>query len=374
MIAVYGATGYTGKLVAAELRRRGLTAVLSGRNAAKLEAVKKDLGVDWPVRPAAVDEPAALRAAFTGASVVINCAGPFTFYGAPVIEAAIAAGAHYCDTTGEQPYMQRVFTWFDEPARSAGVAVVPGVGFDYVPGDLAASVAASGLEPLDEMVIAYALKGFGATRGTMHSALEMMKGGDQEYTGGHWRRASAAPLRETFEYPAPIGKQLVAAYPGGEIVTVPRHVKVQNLRERITATTFAPHPALASAVPVLTRFGVAPLMRTPLRGAIDGLIDRLPEGPSEDDRRGSEYTIVAEARGTDGRVGRCTVTGSDVYGITAVMSVEIARRMQGDGFSGSGALAPAQAVEAEDFLGFLGEHGISYRVESPARKGTRARA
>ena len=120
MIAVYGATGYTGRLVAQELRRRGLTAVLSGRNASKLEAVKADLGVDWPVRPAAVDEPAALRAAFAGASVVINCAGPFTFYGAPVIEAAIAAGAHYCDTTGEQPYMQRVFTWFDEPARAAG--------------------------------------------------------------------------------------------------------------------------------------------------------------------------------------------------------------------------------------------------------------
>jgi short subunit dehydrogenase-like uncharacterized protein len=374
MIAVYGATGYTGKLVAQELRRRGLTAVLSGRNAAKLEAVKRDLGVDWPVRPAAVDEPAALRAAFEGASVVINCAGPFTFYGAPVIEAAIAAGAHYCDTTGEQPYMQRVFTWFDEPARAAGVAVVPGVGFDYVPGDLAASVAASRLEPLTELVVAYALTGFGATRGTMHSALEMMKGGDEEYVGGRWRRVGRPPLRETFDFGGSIGRRLVARYPGGEVVTVPRHVKVDTVRERITASTFAPHRLLASAVPALTAFGVGPLMRTPLRGAIDGVIDRLPEGPSEDARRGSEYTIVAEARGTDGRVGRCTVVGNDVYGITAVMSVEIARRMQADGFSGAGALAPAQAVDAEDFLGFLGEHGVSYRVESPARKGTRARA
>lgn len=373
MIAVYGATGYTGKLVAGELRRRGLTAVLSGRNAAKLEAVKRDLGVDWPVRPAAVDDPAALRAAFAGASVVINCAGPFTFYGAPVIEAAIAAGAHYCDTTGEQPYMQRVFTWLDEPARAAGVSVVPGVGFDYIPGDLACALAADGLQPLSELVVAYALKGFGATRGTMHSALEMMNGSDEEYIGGRWRRVGRAPLRESFEFPAPIGRQPVARYPGGEVVTAPRHIKVDTVRERITASTFAPVAALAPAVPTLA-VGAGPLMRTPLRSLFASLIDRLPEGPEEDARRGSQYTIVAEAHGTDGRVGRCTVTGSDVYGITAVMAVEVARRMQADGYDRAGALAPAQAVDPEDFLGFLGEHGISYRVESPAAKESRARA
>src|SRR5690348_1634802 len=109
MIAVYGATGYTGRLVAHELRRRGLTAILAGRNADKLDALVTEVGADWPTRVAAVDDPAALRAAFAGADAVINCAGPFTFFGAPVIEAAIDAGAHYCDTTGEQPYMQRVF-------------------------------------------------------------------------------------------------------------------------------------------------------------------------------------------------------------------------------------------------------------------------
>ena len=152
MIAVYGATGYTGRLVAAEMRRRGLTATLCGRSQGRLDAVARSLGVDWPVRAAAVDDAPALRQALLGADVVINCAGPFTYYGAPVIEAALDVGAHYCDTTGEQPYMQGVFRWLDEPARSEGLAVVPGVGFDYVPGDLACAVAASGLEPLIDRV------------------------------------------------------------------------------------------------------------------------------------------------------------------------------------------------------------------------------
>ena len=373
MIAVYGATGYTGRLVARELRRRGLTATLCGRNGGRLRGLASDLAVDWPVRAAAVDDPAALRKAFRGADAVINCAGPFTYYGAPVIEAALDAGAHYCDTTGEQPYMRRVYEHVDAPARAAGRAVVPAVGFDYVPGDLAGALAASGAEPLRELVVAYAVTGFGATRGTMHSALEMLEGGDDEYVDGALRPAGRAPLRERFAFPEPIGDQVVARYPGGEVVTLPRHVRTQAVRQRITARSFAPHRALTAAVPALT-VGFGALLRTPLRGPLDALIDRLPEGPEEDARRASAFTIVAEAHGEDGRTGRVVVEGSDVYGLTAVIAVEVARRMSAEAFDRSGALAPAQAVDAEDFLSFLGEHGLSYRVEGRSREGQRARA
>jgi short subunit dehydrogenase-like uncharacterized protein len=372
MIAVYGATGYTGRLVARELRRRGLTARLCGRNGGRLRALADDLQVDWPVRAAPIDDPAALRKALAGADAVINCAGPFTFYGAPVIEAALDVGAHYCDTTGEQPYMRRVYRWLDEPARAAGRAVVPAVGFDYVPGDLAGALAARGHEPLRELVVAYAVKGFGATRGTLHSALEMLKGGDEEYVDGAFRPAGRAPLNERFEFPAPLGSQIVARYPGGEVVTLPRHVRTRAVRQRISARSFAPHARLAGAVPAATTlFGA--LLRTPLREPLDALVDRLPEGPDEDARRASAFTIVAEAHGEDGSTGRVVVEGSDVYGLTAVIAVEVARRLSADG-DRAGALAPAQAVDPADFLGFLGEHGVSHRVEGAAKKGARARA
>lgn len=363
MIAVYGATGYTGRLVAQELRRRGLSATLCGRSQRRLEAVAEEVGVAWPLRAAAVDDPAGLRAAFAGADTVINCAGPFTFFGAPVVEAAIDAGAHYCDTTGEQSYMAQVFEHLDGPARAAGRAVVPAVGFDYVPGDLAAALAARGHEPVEDLVVAYAVKGFGATRGTMHSALEMLGGGELEHTGGALRPSGGAPLRERFSFGGSIGDQPVARYPGGEVVTVPRHVDARSVRVRMSARSFAPHPAVSAAVPAVAAFVVAPLLRTPLRGALDAVIDRLPEGPGEDARRASAFTVVAEARGADGSVGRAVVEGSDVYGITAVMAVEIARRMAADGFDGRGALAPAQVVDPEEFLGFLGEHGVHHHVE-----------
>jgi short subunit dehydrogenase-like uncharacterized protein len=374
MIAVYGATGYTGRLVARELRRRGLSATLCGRDQGRLDAVVRSLDVDWPVRAAPIDDPSALRRALLGADAVINCAGPFTFYGAPVIEAALDVGAHYCDTTGEQPYMQRVFRFLDEPARAAGRAVVPAVGFDYVPGDLACALAADGLGTLATLDVAYAVRGFGATRGTLHSAMEMLGGGDLEYVDGAWRAAGRAPLRETFDFPAPLGAQPVARYPGGEIVTAPRHIDVRTVRERISARSFAPHPLLTSAVPAIAGLVLGPLLRTPLREVADAAIDRLPEGPAEDARRASEFVVVADAHAASGPSARAVVSGRDVYGTTAVIAVELARRMASAEFGGSGALAPAQVVDAEEFLGFLGEHGVSHRVERPAASGHAARA
>lgn len=361
-IAVYGATGYTGRLVSTELRDRGLDAVLCGRNGGKLRALADSLGVDWPVRAAAVDDASALRKALAGADVVISCAGPFTFYGAPVIEAALAVGAHYVDTTGEQPYIRRVFEHMAAPASAAGCAVIPAVGFDYLPGDLIASLAARGHAPLDELTIAYSVAGFGASRGTLRSALEMLSSDDVEYVDGEWRRAGRQPLRETFPFPDPIGVQPVVRYPGGEVVTVPRHVELRNLRYRWASSTFAPRSALKPVVP-LTLPVLKLALSTPLRDLLSSQIDRLPEGPPEDARRAARWTIVAEARGESGTVGRATVSGRDMYGITAVIAVRCAELLSDPGFDRAGALAPAQAFDAEGFLRFLEPHGVTFSVD-----------
>src|SRR5258708_22572473 len=127
MIVLYGATGFTGSLPAAELVRRRLEVVLGGRSRQRLEHLAEELG-GLPVRVAAVDDATALRAMLEGCAVVINCAGPFTGMGEPVVRAAVEAGVHYVDSCGEQGVMQRVFESWGEPARRAGVAVGPPPG------------------------------------------------------------------------------------------------------------------------------------------------------------------------------------------------------------------------------------------------------
>ncbi|HEV2075772.1 MAG TPA: hypothetical protein VGR10_06005, partial [Thermoleophilaceae bacterium] len=245
-----------------------------------------------------------------------------------------------------------------------GVALIPALGFDYAPGDCLARLAARGLEPLDEVEMAYAIQGFGATRGTMRSALEMMKGGDVVYAEGSWRAPSRMP-RRTVELPDPIGARPMAKYPAGEIVTVPRHTEVKNVTAWVAADAFAPHQRLAPAVPFVMP-ALSALMRRPVRRLLSRAIDRLPEGPGEEDRRAARFTVMATARGSDGSVGRAVARGHDVYGLTAVILSRCAQVLAGAGKGRVGALAPSVAFDAEELLRQLEPHGLTYEVESPS--------
>lgn len=361
-IAVYGATGYTGTLVAHELRRRGLDAVLAGRSAEKLARLADALGGGVPTRAVELEDRAGLRRLLGECAAVIDCAGPFVRYGEPVARAAIETGTHYLDTTGEQPYMQMLHERYDATAHAAGVAVVPAMGFDYVPGDLIAHRVAQGVEPLRELVLAYATKDVQPTRGTFRTALGMAADGGAIYEDGTWRRAPLRTTRARFPFPDPIGSQPVMRYPSGEVLTVPRHVRTRRVTSLITVETIAGTAAAAPLLPLLQpAFALA--LRSPLRALVEPLLARFPEGPSEERRRAARFTIVALAHGEDGRTRRAVVQGGDVYGLTAVTAVHGAALTSAPGYDRAGVLAPAQAFDAAAFLAALAEHGVRCELD-----------
>ena len=358
-IAVYGASGYTGRLIAAELNRRGAEFVLAGRSAAKLEIVAEDLG-GAETRAVSLDDPAALRSLLEPCAAVIACAGPFELHGEPVLAAAMDSKTHYIDTTGEQPFMRKVFDVYGPQAAEAGVAAVTAMGFDYVPGDMIAALTADGLGTLDELTLAYHASGFGATRGTALSAVGMMAGGDMEWRGGALEPASQSISRGSFDFPEPIGHQRMVRYPAGEHVTVPRHVDTRRVRTMINASMFVPHAKLSVTAP-LTLPALQLAARTPARRLIEAGIGRLPEGPSEPKRRAARFCIVCEAMaGAERRLG--TITGRDVYGLTARTTVAAAIRCSEPGYDRSGALAPSEAFDPKDFLAELADFGVDYEV------------
>ena len=359
-IAVYGATGYTGRLVAAELHRRGAEFVLAGRNPAKLDALADELGGEARTAAVRLDDAAALRELLERCAVVIACAGPFMLHGEPVVAAAADAGVHYLDTTGEQPFIERVFQAFGPRSERAGCALVPAMGFDYAPGDMLASLTAAGMGPLDEITLAYSVRGFGATRGTMLSGMEILKGGDVEYRDGAWRPASQSVGRGFWEFPPPIGRQRMLRYPAGEQISVPRHVPTRNVRTMISAKTTLPGPAAEAAAILMPPFQLA--LRTPLRRALGALVSRLPEGPDERSRRAARFAISCEARRAGFRR-RGFVTGPDVYGLTAFTTVHGALLAAAPGYYRAGALAPSQAFEPRPFLDALGEFGVEHAVD-----------
>jgi len=361
-VAVYGATGFTGRLIAAELRRRGARMILAGRNAAKLEILAEEIGDLAETRAVTLDDGSGLRELLEPCAAVIACAGPFQLHGEPVLAAAVDAATHYLDTTGEQPFMRLVFEQYGEAAERAGAALVTAMGFDYVPGDMIASlVAVSG--PVEEVVLAYWVKGFGPTRGTALSALGMLAGGDVEWRDGGLREAPQSVGRGTWEFGAPIGRQRMVRYPAGENITVPRHVRTPRVRTLLSASTAVPLPGPAASL-VMAPFQLA--MRTPIRRALEALVPRLPEGPSEESRRKSRFVIECEARGPSG-YRRGHVSGSDPYGLTARTTVEGALRCAAPGYDRRGALAPSQAFDPADFLDSLGSAGVEY--EAPTLTG-----
>jgi short subunit dehydrogenase-like uncharacterized protein len=362
-IAVYGATGYTGRLVVRELRRRHADVVLSGRSAPRLQALAEELELEAPVRAAELDDRDALRHALGECAAVISCAGPFVRYGEPVLKAAVETGTHYVDTTGEQDYMKHVYERYDDAARAAEVAAIPAVGFDYVPGDLASRLAARDREPLRQVAVGYAVSGFRATRGTLHSALDAARRRRLEYRDGQWTVGGLFPPRAHFTFPEPIGRRAMVCFPSGEVLTVPRHTRTRTVSSWITAAAFAPPVPGAEQMVPLALPALALALRTPARALVDLAIDRLPEGPTGEQRRAARFTIVALAFGEDGSSGRVVLRGEDMYGLTAVTAVHSAQLLAGEAADRTGALAPAQAFDPVAFLNHLADHGVSFELD-----------
>ncbi|MGP3965441.1 saccharopine dehydrogenase family protein [Nonomuraea sp. 3N208] len=338
-IAVHGASGFTGRLTVAEVVRRGFTPVLVGRDEERLRKAAVEAGVPGAeIRVAALDRPAALADALRGCAVVINCAGPFTLLGEPVIRAAITAGVHYLDTTGEQHYIRRVLDGFGEDAERAGVTVVPTMADDGGPGDMIAHLTAArlGVESVAEMLIADLRAPGAASRGTARSMAAVFAEEALEYADGDWHHVTGGSPA-SLVVPGADGEVPVSVFALPGVVTVPRHVH-------------------AGRVHSVIRTQVADLFSS----LTADVVDTIPETPDEQARLASRWLMMAEAVAHDGTRARGWVTGLDGYGMTAVIAVEGARRLVTDG-ARAGTLTPAQAFDPAAFLGYLAtDHDVTY--------------
>ncbi len=154
-VVVYGASGYTGRLVCEYLREYGVPFIAAGRSKEKLEAAMQSNvpGIETAVFEVATVEhnTAALTELFRGAKVVINTVGPFAKFGPEVVEACHAAGCHYTDTTGEQDWLITLDEQWGEKFAAKGLLLSPGVAQMYTNGEIAAQLCLEtpGLDTLD---------------------------------------------------------------------------------------------------------------------------------------------------------------------------------------------------------------------------------
>jgi short subunit dehydrogenase-like uncharacterized protein len=252
-IAVYGASGYQGRLTVAQLLLHGIEPVLIGRDQERLVKSAAELGLredSVSIRVAPAHAHAALVAAFMGCNAVINTAGPFTGRGGAIARAAIDAHVHYLDTAGEQAYVKQVFDTIDQTAQDAGVTVIPAATDGGVSGDLIARLVAERLEEdaadgIHRITVAHKIVGGGGpSRGSLRTLLEtarVIASGGLTYADGDWR--CDIPLGQAeFAFPGDTAPTAVARFPLTEVVTIPRHVTariVESVAEAALAARFS---------------------------------------------------------------------------------------------------------------------------------------
>ena len=342
---IYGATGYTGRLVARLAVERGERPILAGRDPAAVAALAHELGLDYGVVD--LTDPAGLRATLASVAAVAHCAGPYHTTAEPMVEACLATGTHYLDITGELPVFEAIFARHDE-AVAAGVVLLPGAGFDVVPTDCLAALLAAELPAAVSLELAFRAPG-GMSPGTAKTGLSVTARGGLRRVGGELRPTPfGQPSRLV---PFPSGERRVGSVPWGDLVTAYRSTGIGD----ITVYTRVPVRGRvgrlrAAAVQRLLRYAV-------IRRYAARMIGRRMAGPSSQTRAATGVEVWGEVRDADGNARTGTLTGPNGYDLTADAVIRATARVLA-GTVAAGAHTPATALGA-DFVRELSDVSVS---------------
>ena len=310
---IYGATGFTGALVAERAQEEGPAAppLLAGRDRARVEALAARHDMPWAAF--GLDDPAALRRRLADVRVVLNCAGPFSHTAAPLVAACLDTGTHYVDITGEIAVFEHVAAQ-DAAARRAGLVLLPGAGFDVVPSDCLAAHLKRRQPGMRRLRLSIS----GLTRpsrGTARTALEALGRGTLVRRGGAIVEL-ATPPRGRADFGA--GPVDTIGISWGDVATAwhstgaPEIDVLFEASAALRAVSRMPAPLLRSAV---------------VRSLLARLVDRRAHGPSAPLRRSGRARLLGEGWDATGARVAALMETPEPYALTARTALIIARRV-----------------------------------------------
>lgn len=333
---IYGATGYTGTLIAREAVRRGLTPVLAGRHPGKVGALAAELGLDHVVFD--LLGPAYVEKAVAGFDAVVHCAGPFIETYKPMLEGCLAAGTHYLDITGEIAVFEGCARR-DDAAKAAGVVVLPGVGFDVVPSDCLAATLKAALPTATSLELAFG-GGAGFSRGTARTMVSGLGQGGAIRRGGKIVRVPMAWRAR--QVPFADKPRLVMSIPWGDVSTAFHSTGIPDI---VVSTATPPRTVrmLKLARVITPLLGLAPVKAWALRR-----VDATVTGPTAAQRETARMQLWGLATDPQGRRAEATLETPEGYALTAATAVECLVRLLAGGVP-AGFQTPSRAFGA-DFI------------------------
>ena len=408
-LVVYGASGFTGRLVVAALARRApstLRWAVAGRDQARLVAVRDALAPGAAVVVADAADEGALRALAQRSRVILTTVGPYARHGTPLLAACAAAGTDYADLTGEPLWMRASIDAFHHVAAASGARLVHACGFDSVPSDLGVlALQRAALErhgrPCDSVVHLIERMRGGVSGGTVASGLDLL---EQVARSPCARRALADPdllapgAAPSVDAVGPWWPQrhrgaegwslpFVMAATNAKVVRRSRHLLGEpwgagvHYRERLTASTWA----RAAALGALTLSVAALLSFAPLRALARRMLPASGSGPSRAVREGGSFRtrLLGTVEGVaEPLVVRIEGDADPGYEATARMLAEVGLGLASGEFdavggaAGDGRRVPAGVTTPAVVGGLLlierlTEVGVRVSVEPPQRASKR---
>ena len=308
---IYGANGYTGRLIAQAAKQRGLRPILAGRNRSTIEALAAETGFESQVFE--LDDHAALIKALEDVAIVLHCAGPFSATSQPMIEACLESGCHYLDITGEISVFANAQKQSDEAMR-ADVVLMPGVGFDVVPTDCLAATLVKALPAATSMALAFE-SGGSMSPGTAKTSIEGLAGGGCVRENG---KLKWVPLAwKTREIRFRHGKRLAVTIPWGDVFTAYISTGVPDIEVymAVPPSYILRMKRLRMVKPLLSMQWVQNMMKRRVEKAVTG--------PDPGERENSQMQLWGEVKSADGRSVSATMTTPDGYDVTVTASLGI---------------------------------------------------
>jgi short subunit dehydrogenase-like uncharacterized protein len=319
---LYGATGYTGTHIAEVAVAKGYRPLIAGRREKEVKALAERLGLEW--RVVDLGDAAALKSLVGDCSVVMHAAGPYYNTFQPMLEACLATGAHYLDLTGEIPVYEALAA-ASARARKAGIMVMPGVGFDMVPGDCLALSLKRLMPNATHLDIGNSFEGT-LTRGTIKSAMTV---GPKPLVRREHRLVEVEPMTREFDFgPGRCGGRAstnVSTF--GDICVGWHTTGIPNV-----TSWQRPAPEFAALANVKTMADV----------------EALPAGPSDLELKTIPTLYIGEVRNQAGDAKAIRLVTPQVYAITFDLAATISQRVH-EGTFRPGYQTPAN-VFGEDFI------------------------
>lgn len=306
---LYGATGYTGELIAREAVKRGMKPVLAGRSREKIARLAAEL--NCPSAVFALEDHTAMLSSLQGITAVLHCAGPFSATARSMMQACLASHIHYLDITGEIDVFELAHS-VHEKAQRAGSLLCPGVGFDVVPTDCVALKLKQALPDATHLTLGFDASA-GLSKGTAKTAVESAGEGSRLRRDGRIVNVPLASQSRRIDFGA--GEKLAVGIGWGDVSTAYYSTGIPNI-EVFTASSQQAFKQMRRAN------ALRPLLRRRwVQALIKFGIDLRLQPPSSAQRDNNPTFVWGEARNAAGRIVTARLRTANGYALTVASSL-----------------------------------------------------